>query len=835
MQRLHFTALALIVPFALAAATLTPEQALERLGRPGSPMHARAAASSSPQLVRTAFCSDGEAAAYLFDKGERGFMIVSADESAEPLLAYSDSGSLSGDLPPQLQWWLEEYARQIEYNKEMGFASAPLRTAAPRQALEAIEPQIKTDWDQSEPYNALCPKVGTERTYTGCVATAMAQVMKYWEYPECGKGNISYSAETIQKRLSLNFTLRDFEWDKMIPMYLDGNYTEEQADAVAYLMKACGYAVKMDYGTDSSGALAMNISNALVRYFDYDPNIKYTLRQYYTTTEWSQLIYDNLKNVGPILYGGGSILGGGHSFICDGYDGNGYFHFNWGWTGMSNGYFSLDALNPYALGAGGGQGGGYNFTQDIVLGIQPPTGDPVITEPVVLTQTGSLAGFLRNDSLIFDLFAAQDAMWVNYHPETLYIKFGATFHNLDDASAEDFTLPVTSRTFMIQPGYGTSPELFCPAIDLNTAPIPDGRYTVTIVNSHEKTPDEWYPVKPNIGYFNYITFSKNGKLSKIENNDVDRLQVVSAEVINDLYYGCGAHIRITVGNGSDVEMSSGFAPAFICNGEFAMLGESILITVPPGETVTREWITPIYTLSQYFSISQDTQVLLTFFDENSYNLYNEDILKPVMMKANLGRPELESLNVRITNHAGIDLEFLDGKISSIMKVANPREIKVSSTVRLVSGYFGYELCAFAVQPPDETGQMAIETYAGEIRFIERKGAEEKFETTLSFPGAEPDKLYMVMMGYSYGNQLIGIAPATCYFRLAYSGVEDVALESSDIDFDGHTVTAKGSPVEIFSIQGLAVASGYESIDTSAIPAGIYIVHAGEKSKKIVIK
>ena len=143
--------------------------------------------------------------------------------------------------------------------------------------MTAIAPMIKTKWDQVEPYYNQCPMVGTNRTYTGCVATAMAQVLKYWNYPEVGTGSISYECEDISKRLSMNFALRKFDWENMSDTYVPGQYTETEADAVAYLMKACGYAVKMNYNTESSGALAMNIASGLKKYLGYDQNILLSL------------------------------------------------------------------------------------------------------------------------------------------------------------------------------------------------------------------------------------------------------------------------------------------------------------------------------------------------------------------------------------------------------------------------------------------------------------------------------------------------------------------------------------------------------------------------------
>ncbi len=814
----------------LFAAPLTPEEALARLKAPDGPRNAPALIANAPSLVNTARCADGEPAVYLFDKSGEGFIIVSADDSTEPLLGYSDSGSLTGELPPQLQWWLEEYTRQIEYNKQNGFNSLPLKKTQDQR--EAIEPMIKTDWDQGAPYNNMCPAIGPERTYTGCVATAMAQVMNYWNYPERGKGQITYNAESLNKRLSLNFALRAFDWDNMLDTYTEGEYSDTQANAVAYLMKACGYSVKMEYGLDSSGALAMDIANALIKYFDYDPNMRYTLRQYYNTSEWNALIYENLKNVGPILYGGGSMIGGGHSFICDGYDGNGYFHFNWGWTGMSNGYFSLDALNPYSLGTGGGSGGGYNFTQDAVLGIQPPTGEPAINEIPVLTQTGSLAAYEKNDSIFFDLFAATQPMWVNYCPETLELKMGATFHNENDASASDFTLPVSDIIFTLKPGYAVS-AAFKPSVDL--AQVPDGRYKVTISNAHVAKPDEWLPVKYNKGYFNYIHLTKNGKSCTIENNDVDRLEIVDGSIVGDFYYGTASKVSITVRNDSEQELSSGFAPVIVYDGSLVMLGESILLTVKPGETVTREWVTTIYSLSQYFVPDKDMVVKLSFFDESTYNVYSDDIFKDVTLKANPGLPTVETKYRPSIENAKLKAENINSSLQLIYLVSDKNNIEVKSTIKLNKGYFAYPMYACVTSPGELEGQMMLETYAGNICILDTPGQIHNFETTISFPGAVPDKSYYLMMGYEYAQQFIQIGPFYATFRLATSGVEDVAIDTDDISFDGETVGALGYPIEIFNIQGAKVAEGRDTVETAALAPGIYIVRAGDKSKKIAIK
>ena len=327
-NKLLITLLAAGVAASAQAKVLTPDEALQRAAGNSGMQKAIGKSVSDSRLMYTLRAED-QPALYVFDKSSEntGYLVLSADDMAYPVLGYADKGDFDPDnMPEAMKWWLQQYADQIAYARKN--AGKPVMTTAKDDNREPIAPQIKTEWDQVEPYNNQCPSYSGIRTYTGCVATAIAQVMKYWEYPERGKGTISYTASSIQKRLSMNFAAKAFDWGNMLLRYDEGKYTDEQAAAVAYLMKACGYAVKMDYGTDSSGALAMNIANALEKYFSYDGNIDYQLRQLYSSTEWADMMYENLRDVGPVIYGGGSMIGGGHSVICDGYSQDGYFHFN---------------------------------------------------------------------------------------------------------------------------------------------------------------------------------------------------------------------------------------------------------------------------------------------------------------------------------------------------------------------------------------------------------------------------------------------------------------------------------------------------------------------------
>lgn len=827
------------VPAVMQARTLSPAEALGRIASQGAPQSVAARiCTSAPEPVFTSVTRGGDAAVYVFGtaKAGEGFLVVSADDCAQPLLGYSDSGTFDPDaMPPQMKWWLEEYSRQIEYMNARGItAGAPMRVdRAP------IAPRIKTDWDQDAPYNSQCPIYGASRCYTGCVATAMAQVMNYWKYPERGKGSISYDSESIQKRLTLNFSLKAFDWDNMRDIYLDNNWTDAEAAAVAYLMKACGYAVKMDYGTDSSGALAMYISRGLVKYFDYDPNISYVLRSSYPTSQWETMLYENLRDVGPVLYGGGSQIGGGHSFVCDGYDGNGYFHFNWGWTGMSNGYFSLDALDPYSLGAGGGSGGGYNFTQDAVLGIQPPTGKPAAERPKAMMQTGSLVGRIaENDSLKIGLTGEGECMWVNYTPETLRVVFGAIFEPVGNPDAAK-GMQVSDIRFEIQPAYGTGPAYFKPFVDLRKAGLADGTYKVTFATRAVGTDNDdaqpWVPVGHSWGFYNYFTLTKSGADYAVVNEPLPDVRVTKSAVVGALYYGMVNKFKITVQNNSDIEISRGFAPAFAVDGQLKMLGESIMLTLPPHSTVEREWATPLYLLDRYFGVDKSVIVDMAYFDETTYTFFSIPRALPVVMQPNPGVPRISVIGYPKVLNAEAVSETVDGVNTVIYQIADKNDIQIQADVRLLGGKFAYPMYACVAAPAqDNPSQIALATYAGHNVIFDEAGTTQTFTTSVSFPECVPGQRYTVMMGYNYGGQLVQIGPSVCYFRQGPAGVGDVAVDAESVPvFDGVAVMADGR-IDIYDLGGAVVATGEDRVDTGALPPGVYVARSQGGTLKLCI-
>lgn len=326
---------------------------------------------------------------YVFPFGEnKGFAIVSGDDNMPEIVGYADHGTYDvNNMPAAMAAFLNNYRATIEAMKQ-GNASA-IKNIAEAKALRANNTRATTavspllgdiKWNQSTPYNNMCPKYDdTNLSATGCVATAMAQVMMYWKYPNELKADIQgYKTSTHELTVAGELKGQKYDWENMLPSYYSGNYNQTQADAVAKLMLHCGKAVEMDYG-EESGAIVT--PDHLAKYFGYDSDLMLDLsRTCFTLAEWTAIIDKELQAKRPILYSG-RTTNGGHQFVCDGSDGNGLYHINWGWGGYQDGYFDITILNPGQGGIGAGNvTDGYNRYCDMIIGIQPDNGK--VDEPL---------------------------------------------------------------------------------------------------------------------------------------------------------------------------------------------------------------------------------------------------------------------------------------------------------------------------------------------------------------------------------------------------------------------------------------------------------------------
>jgi len=323
---------------------------------------------------------------YVFNNGgNTGFVIVAGDDSAESILGYADSGSFDAvNIPENMQAFLQGYAEEIAMARTQGLNSTGSEENV-EVARQVIAPLVTAHWNQYEPYNQKCPLYGAggnsgERCITGCVATALSQVMFYHKYPVNKTTSIpGYASNEVIGELAALPEIT-FDWDNMCDNYSPNNLESNvKKTAVATLHRYTGQAVKMNYSPNGSGGYHTMIPNALKEYFGYQNQASYVLRDDYTTDQWNNLIYNELRHARPVIYAADTSGGSGHAFVCDGYDGHEMFHINWGWGGLADGYFRLQALNPSSQGAGGSNGyGGYSLNQGAVIGISPT----VVTDEV---------------------------------------------------------------------------------------------------------------------------------------------------------------------------------------------------------------------------------------------------------------------------------------------------------------------------------------------------------------------------------------------------------------------------------------------------------------------
>ena len=324
------------------------------------------------------------------DEANDRFVIVSGDERQLDVLGYSDDEIFDPEnIPCGLSTFLEQYGREYELLQQKTVVSGPfggdeqmvtVEASVPKR-VAAISPLLKTKWNQSPYYNNDCPMDPrtNKRCVTGCVATAMAQIMKYHNYPSVGQGSTSYTSSKNSIKQSMNFSQVQFNWSKMLNSY-DNNSSTAAVNAVAQLMHACGVSLHMDYGSNASGSTIKNIPFALINFFKYPHNAVYYDRKYYTRDEWDKMIQNELKAGRPIAYRGVSDPDkdgntGGHAFVLDGCDSDGRYHFNFGWGGSGNGYFYLSSIRPDEY--------GYTNYQGMSCGIDPKlTGNkPEVRQP----------------------------------------------------------------------------------------------------------------------------------------------------------------------------------------------------------------------------------------------------------------------------------------------------------------------------------------------------------------------------------------------------------------------------------------------------------------------
>lgn len=493
---------------------------------------------------------------YVFNVGDNnGFVVTAADDAVQPVLGYTTSGNFSEkDMPEAMRGWFKSISAEVAFAAAHGKAMA-----APTRVRKPVEPLLTSLWNQDSPYNDQCPLMRGQRCYTGCVATALAQVLYYHKWPQKEVGTLpayeydSYDAYGGSEHMSVDaLPATTFNWDAMTDTY-GRNSSQEARKAVATLMRYTGQALKMQY--DLTGSGTVTDAEVIKSYFGYDDGTRFVKRRSYTREEWENMIYEELKAKRPVVYGGQNDMGG-HAYVVDGYDGNGMFHVNWGWAGNANGYFLLSLLNPNSTGIGATSGNeGFSFENNAIVGMQRPNDVKEQTE-IPLTHTyadisddavkNGRMEVTRNEDGTFSLPNLEFDM-INYKEAEYFVADGAVC-----VMNERGEIVQTLDTWSIN-------KTFTPSVEeMGTwdthavsdkkllANLPDGIYRIKLCGN-SKSGDPFMPFEGSRDFF--VEAVVEGNTLKLHHNTMSDLVVINShEVIGSLEQYEPVTIRLNVTN-----------------------------------------------------------------------------------------------------------------------------------------------------------------------------------------------------------------------------------------------------------------------------------------------
>lgn len=386
------------VCLSLYASPVKPEKALQ-VAKNFAARYVKGADRLEASVVYThPMPKSGQPAMYVVNLGS-AFVIVSADDVAHPVLGYSTGRAwpTKQTLPSQITYYLDDLAAQIESAAgslpdretvtEWEALSSPKFLLSNTSLPDSVGPLLTTTWNQGQYYNALCPEDpnGIDgHCVTGCVATAMAQIINYWGYPIHGRGTHSYNSG--YGTLTVNYDSASYDYAHM-PDALTATSTTQEVQAVATLMRDCGVAANMGYSPNESGSYDVDARAGLINFFRLSPDLSYAEKTYFTNVEWEGMLRSDIAANRPVLYSGHGD-NGGHTFVCDGYKQDGYFHYNFGWGGYADGWYLTSAVNPAGM--------AFNSDQSALFGIVPDS-----TGNVILGQMTGTSTFTIDDPLEF--------------------------------------------------------------------------------------------------------------------------------------------------------------------------------------------------------------------------------------------------------------------------------------------------------------------------------------------------------------------------------------------------------------------------------------------------
>lgn len=796
---LLFIIAACVASASLQAAQLTPAQALQRAGAsPGNVRILSTSSQSALQLLYTA-THEGMNTLYVFGSPQGGFAILPADDAVNAtVLGYSDTAAFdAATMPDNLRWWLGQYSQEIAMTASRPQAVLSDPGTGP-VGYPDIEPLVTARWNQEAPYNLLTPMVSGEHCPTGCVATAMAQVMKKWGYPEHGIGSKTYVASYItHEEVTVDFANTTYDWGAMLDTY-DANSPEESKQAVATLMLSCGVASSMSYAPNASGTNYTVASEAMVNYFGYDKALRDLNRNYFGIEEWTSMIYTELSEGRPVLYGGQNDQGG-HAFVIDGYRTDGYFHLNWGWGGVSNGYFLVTALNPGEQGVGGSSGG-YNLDQAMVLGIRPPVEGSQVIPVVEFMSEFTIADSIYNRASASTVEVYDIRGIFNMSVVGLDLVFGL---KLTDGQGNVSYIEAPQSNYL-QRGGGLR------SYTVAVADFPaSGTYKVHPAVRPADS-DAWTDALVAIDYRrDYTLTATDSRLVFVPEGEA-KLTQTGLTLLTPLYPGHQFALSANLVNKSQEEYYQAVTPVLLRNHSEVGRAEPIAVELEAGQSDRFEWVGEFSS-----SLSPGTYTLCLV------DVANKVIgpgIEVTVKKVPTEEADPFFLSVVINGNEAVS------STESTPAYSNLPEWEAVVTVGNKAGYFN-DLVNGGVWYSDHIG---LEEIPGSFVGID-PGQTAKVTLTHDFSSLEPDHVYQLRI---FGHKKGYFGPHFYFKADPASGISMVDTpDRISLFTDGITEAHVAGPAEIalltlYDINGRTVATVEgPSVDLGRLTAGVYLLRA----------
>lgn len=489
-----------------------------------------------------------------------GFVVVSRDSRFLPVLGYSSAPFDEAVMPPALTWWLENIDRTLTLRK----ASGQQRAAV---SFQPVDNFIFTHWGQESPYNDLCPAMNSQNTHTGCVATALAQVLNYYKYPQASTGETVYgiASEEGAYGATLNTT---YDWNNMVNDYLNiyGQHIASPAEetAVAQLIRDCAYAASMTFDLESSGSDFYKAAIGLTQNLGFDDNyVRVAERDYYSEEEWQTIIYGELAARRPVLFSGVDPLSGGHAFVLSGVDSEGRVYVNWGWNGTADGFYELTDMAPTGIqGMAADHTDHFNTGVNIIYQLTPApveAGLPTVPRSqlcaygVNYSFKPTIANYIELASTpTFDTESAGFVPLINYH----YLSFSGmvSLCFINEETQEVRKLSLANLTSVMNSNY----YIKMPCMRVNISNVPAGTYTAFLCSTGEDNIN--VPVRNEGGIYKaHIVKASNGQITITDESTsaIGAVNMLQQAAVRESYNLNGQRIATSLRGLNIVRMADG--------------------------------------------------------------------------------------------------------------------------------------------------------------------------------------------------------------------------------------------------------------------------------------